>query len=555
MDLNSHALLFSRSVWSAAVRRRFHIGFMISTLFKFETENEWQKSTWSSIIETYLNPRPCFLMFADLLRSILALLLTPFFLFGEDGLQILEFQVKNELAKVGFPPSKWIIHSDKIDVLDVAIVGGGMAGMTAAFALMKEGILNIKIFDENPLNQEGLWIKYARMNELRSGKQYLGPALGIPSLTFWSWYEAQYGKESWNKLKLCPTKLWHDYLCWYRRVLNLPLESKMTLTKLKPVENFLELTFVSEGLQKIVYSRKVVLATGREGAGGHEIPKFFHHLPKRFYAHTGERIDPCFFKNKRIAVIGAGSSAFDAAAVALENGAEAVEMLVRRSSISQINKFGQFSYPGLENGFYLLPDDIRCLFFMEALKEGGIDPSKAAVERIKDFSNFHVHYDTLIQNVAENNDGVIILTNHNTLQVDYIIVGTGYTVDLSKRPELDEIRSAILLWRDRIPQDFLQQVPMLGNFPYLGPHFQFLESNPGNAPYLKDIYCFNYGAFLSHALLSGDIPGISFGATRLARGIASDFFLDETKLYVKKIRDWITPDFNSSDYLPLRGIQ
>jgi hypothetical protein len=49
----------------------------------------------------------------------------------------------------------------------------------------------------------------------------------------------------------------------------------------------------------------------------------------------------------------------------LENGAKSVDMLVRRSAISQINKFGQFSYPGLENGFYLLSDEMRCLFFAE----------------------------------------------------------------------------------------------------------------------------------------------------------------------------------------------
>lgn len=78
----------------------------------------------------------------------------------------------------------------------------------------------------------------------------------------------------------------------------------------------------------------------------------------------------------------------------MENGAESVEMIVRRSDISQINKFGQFSYPGLENGFYFLPDEIRCLFFAEVYKAGGIDPSKAAVERIKDFENLYIHYTT-----------------------------------------------------------------------------------------------------------------------------------------------------------------
>lgn len=502
---------------------------------------------------------------------LLAFLLVRFVLVGQDsppsqitattpynvnnhGLDRLEAQVKNDLLKINIPPLTWVINSncDNSDVLDVAIIGGGMAGMTASFALIKEGISNIKIFDENSQDQEGPWIKYARMNVLRSGKRYMGPALGIPSLTFWSWYEAQYGKDGWENLNVCPTKLWHDYLCWFRRVLKLPIENNMNLVKLSPSKNSLELTFNYEGHPIVVYARKVVLATGREGSGGCEIPYYLKGIAKQFYAHTGEIIDPKFFYNKRIAIIGAGSSAFDAVGVALENGAVSVEMIVRRSAISQINKFGQFSYPGLENGFYFLPDQMRCLFFTEVFKNGGIDPSKAAVERIKDFENLHIHYDTHVQHVVDNGNAAIIQTNRKTFQVDFIILATGYGIDLSKRSELDTIRHAILLWENRAPKELLEEVPMLGCFPYLGPNFEFLESEPNIAPFLKNIYCFNYGASISHALLSSDIPGISLGATRLAKGIAADFFLNESMLYFEKIRNWKTPDFNSNDYHPLK---
>lgn len=495
-----------------------------------------------------------------LFNSLLTLLLIPFILVGQDyclsqRVDALEAQVQKDLLKINAPRRPWLINPTQVEnkeVLDVAIIGGGMAGMTACFALIKEGISNIKIFDENPPDQEGPWVKYARMNCLRSGKRYMGPALGIPSLTFWSWYEAQYGKEGWDNLPICPTKLWHDYLCWYRRVLKLPIENNRTLVKLKPSNNALELTFNHEGYPIVVYARKVVLATGRDGSGELKIPYYLKGVEKRLYAHTGEVIDPHFFQSKRIAIIGAGSSAFDAAGVALENGAESVEMLVRRSAISQINKFAQFSFPGLENGFYFLPDEIRCLFFAEAFKDGAIDPSRAAVERIKDFDNLHVHYNTLVQKVIDTGNRAILQTNRRTFQVDFIILATGYGVDLSKRPELDEIRPYILLWESRAPKELLEQVPMIGNFPYLGPNFEFMASEPGRASYLKDIYCFNYGAILSHSTLSSDIPSISLGATRLAKGIAADFFLSDSLLYLEQIRKWQTPDFNTDDYPPLR---
>jgi hypothetical protein len=93
----------------------------------------------------------------------------------------------------------------------------------------------------------------------------------------------------------------------------------------------------------------------------------------------------------------------------------------------------------------------------------------------------------------------------------------------------------------------LQEFPNLGNFPYLGPHFQFLQA-ASTSPPLKNIYCFNYGAFLSHGYLTGDVIGISYGAQRLAKGIAADFFLEDASYYLEKIKMWENPDFNISDY-------
>ncbi len=467
----------------------------------------------------------------------------------EKQLNALEAQIENDLVRLNVPTFSWIIHSDSdVGVLDVAIIGGGMAGIAACFALIKEGVSNIKIFDENPENQEGPWIKYARMDVLRSGKRFLGPALGIPSLTFSSWYEACYGKERLQNLWTSPTRLWHNYLCWFRKVLKLPIENDMKLINLQPYENLLELTFNHGGRTIIVYARKVVLATGREGSGGYEIPPYLNEVPKRLYAHTAEIIDPQFFKNKRIAIIGAASSAFDAAAAALENGAQTVEMIVRRSAISAINKFGQFAYPGLENGFYLLSDEMKCSFFAQAFKAGGVAPSIFAVKRVKDFNNLHFHYNSQVQQVVEDGDALILQTNLKSLRVDFIIVATGYRINLFERAELDAIRHTILLWKDRVADEFLREVPMLGLFPYLGSHFQFMEMQPGSAPFLKNIYCFNYGASLSHGLVSGDIPGVSVGAMRLAKGIAADFFVGDSTLHLEQIRDWQTPDFNVDDY-------
>lgn len=474
------------------------------------------------------------------------ILLFPLHLFSQDAstispspqesLKTLELRLQKELQMINFPARSWLLHpadDDLEDILDVAIVGGGMSGMTVAFALIKEGITNIKIYDENAMGYEGPWVRYARMNMLRSSKACMGPALGISGLTFWSWYEAQYGEDNWKKLKSVPTKLWSNYLNWFRQVLKLPVENNMKLVKLFHSKKYLELTFNQNGQDIVIFARKVVLATGREGAGGLEIPPYMEGVSKRLYAHSAECIDPQIFVNKRIAIVGAGASSFDAAGMALEHGAHSVEMIVRRSAIPQVNKFNQFYYPGIAQGFYFLPDALHCDYFAKGF-EYGIPPPKEALERVKGYTNLHIHYRTEIEEVTENSEGITLKTNQGDISADFIILATGFGVNLAQRSELDGIRDNILLWENRVPIQLLQKMPKLGRFPYLGPHFEFQEVIPGAAPYLSNIYCFNYGGFLSHGLLSGDIALLSLGATRLVEGIVIDFFTNDCELYYEK---------------------
>ena len=67
-------------------------------------------------------------------------------------------------------------------------------------------------------------------------------------------------------------------------------------------------------------------------------------------------------------------------------------------------------------------------------------------------------------------------------------------------------------------------------------------------PYLKNLYCYNYGATLSHGLLSSDIPAISIGATRLAQGIAADFFIQDSDWYLEYLKNYQIKDFEQEEY-------
>ena len=101
--------------------------------------------------------------------------------------------------------------------LDVLIVGAGQSGLAIAFALMRAQVDNILVIDRAEYGREGPWLTYARMRTLRSPKDYTGPDLDVPSLTYQAWHEARFGADSWNALELIPRELWAEYLLWMRR--------------------------------------------------------------------------------------------------------------------------------------------------------------------------------------------------------------------------------------------------------------------------------------------------------------------------------------------------
>ena len=137
------------------------------------------------------------------------------------SLDDLEQLLKRDFELLNLPPVNWVVPrapGDHGAVLDVAIIGAGMAGLAAGFALVKLGIRHIRLFDAAPPGLEGPWGTYARMETLRSPKQLTGPALGFANLTFRAWFEAQFGATAWADLDKIPRLQWLDYLRWYRRM-------------------------------------------------------------------------------------------------------------------------------------------------------------------------------------------------------------------------------------------------------------------------------------------------------------------------------------------------
>lgn len=469
------------------------------------------------------------------------------------GLAALSRQVRRDLDLLCRPPANWVpetrVGGEKVH--DVVVIGGGMCGLVAAFALQSGGVRNIRIFDRNPAGREGPWLTYARMETLRSPKQLTGPAFGIPSLTFRAWFTAQFGEAAWEALDKIPRPMWAEYLSWYREVLQIPVENGTEVTRIAPEGELLRVELGGPGAREAsVLARKVVMATGRDGLGHPNIPDFVEGLPRTRWAHSSDEIDFSALKGKRVVVVGIGASAVDNAAEALEAGAREVRHLIRRKEMPTINKMMGIGSFGFIAGFPRLPDEWRWRFMHYSFVTQTPAP-RGSTLRVSRHANAYFHFGKGIRQITHDGRELEILTTDGSrLTTDFVILGTGFTVEPLARTELGGYADHILLWRDRYDPPADLQHAELAKFPYLNPDFSFQEREPGSAPWLKNIYCFNYGATASLGKVSGDIPGISEGAAWLARDIAATLYSEDVATHFQAMVDYQKPELLGDEWQP-----
>jgi cation diffusion facilitator CzcD-associated flavoprotein CzcO len=466
------------------------------------------------------------------------------------GLAALEERLRQDLAWLELPAKPWVPRRmvDGEGVIDVVIVGAGMAGLVASATLKRLGVDNHLVLDRAPAGQEGPWVTFARMRTLRSPKELTGPAMGMPALTFRAFYEAQYGVAAWQALDRAPRTMWMDYLIWYRKVLGLPVRNEVSVERVGARSDELFVLDVCEANRsRQILARHVVLATGRDGLGGSYVPPLVNGLDRRFWAHSADMIDFAALRGKRVAVVGAGASALDNAAVALEAGAARLDLFIRRPDIPRINKFTGIGSQGVVHGFAGLSDDWKWRFLDYTLK-AQTPPPRHSVLRVSAYPHAHFHLGSPINELIADGNHLVITTPKGRYEADFIIFGTGFKVDFALRPELAEFVPHIRLWRDRFAAPAGMDNPELENSPDLGDSFEFLEKVPGACPMLSRLHCFSYPATLSHGKLSGDIPAISEGADRLARGIVRRLFVDDREAHFANLKAFATSELIGDEW-------
>lgn len=471
----------------------------------------------------------------------------------QQRLAALNARVRQDLSYLNYPPANWskpVTTAAGEDVSDVVVIGGGMCGLVAWHALTRAGIANLRIVDRAPKGFEGPWVTYARMETLRSPKILLGPALGVASLSFRAWFTALQGEAEWEELFRIPRPMWMDYLRWYRDVMDIPIENDTHVTRVVPrADGLLELE-IAGGAKPPIITRKLVMATGRDGLGEPTIPDFVKTMERHTsWAHSADEIDFDRLKGKRVVVIGVGASAVDNAAEALEQGAGEVRLLARRKEMPTVNKLMGIGSYGVTAGFAEISPEWRWRLMDYAAKQQTPAPHNSTL-RVSQHSNAYFHFDCGIRSMREEGGEVVITTtNGRIFRTDFVILGTGFSIDPLSRSELAPYQDQIACWDDRYAPPPGEENPGLGRFPWLNGDFSFTEKEPGTAPWLKDIHCFNYGASVSVGKVSGDIPAISEGALWLARGVAASLFIRDVDYHWEALIAYEKPELDGTEWV------
>ena len=448
------------------------------------------------------------------------------------GLDSLRARIGRDLETLAYPTPAWVAPVTAPDgtvALDCAVIGAGQYGLTVAAGLRRERVGRLGLFDAADTGREGPWVTFARMAMLRTPKTLTGPDLGLPSLSFRAWWEAQHGAEGWEALFRIPRTAWMDYLNFYRATLDLPVANGWRLASLEPASGgaLLRLGFDTDAGPRIVFARTCVLATGAAGSGGFSIPDWMAQaVPPGRVHHANHDFDPAILRGLRIGILGAGASAFDVAVAALRAGARSADLCFRRPALPLTNPRRWMENAGYLAHYVDLPD-ARKWATMHRLLTIGQGPPKPTYDAALETPGFALHPGTPWDSLRWTGQEIVVESGARRFAFDAVIAATGMRVDMAERPEMAAIAAAAALWSDRFAPPPDQANASLARFPYLDRLGAFTEREAGAAPWLSRVLTITRGATLSLGPVAASNSGMKYTAPRLVEGVKRRLFLDQ----------------------------
>ena len=211
------------------------------------------------------------------------------------------------------------------------IIGGGMCGLVAWFALQHGGIAQRPHPRPQPRGPRRPVADLCADGDaaLAQAAHRARPSATARS-TFQAWYRAQFGAAAWEALDKIPRPMWMDYLRWYRKVLDIPVENGVSRRPRRAGGRPAAAATVRRRTEASILTRKLSWPPAAT-APATEHPRLRRRPAAQLWAHSSDDIDFARPEGRRVAVIGVGASAVDNAAEALEAGAAEVRHLIRRT--------------------------------------------------------------------------------------------------------------------------------------------------------------------------------------------------------------------------------
>jgi FAD-dependent urate hydroxylase len=324
--------------------------------------------------------------------------------------------------------------------LEVAVVGAGPHGLSAATHL-RRARCEAHVFGA-PMS---FWKTMPEGMKLRSNLSATSMVETTGPLSLTGYAEAT-GRQIEQPV---PLSDFIEYGSWVQRMAVPDLDER-TVTRLERAGDGFSLE-LDDGER--VKARRVVVACGI--APFERVPAGFDHLPAERISHTAHHRDLSRFAGQRVAVIGGGQSAFECAVLMHERGAARVEVLVRRARVVWLRGHGVKKRIGRLGPIVYAPTDVGPLWYSRLVERPDVlfrRFPRAAQNRIaaRSIRPACSHFVRVRLDPIGISTGVAVVTaeaagdalalrlsDGSTREVDHVMFGTGYKVDVARYPFLD----------------------------------------------------------------------------------------------------------------------
>jgi FAD-dependent urate hydroxylase len=391
-------------------------------------------------------------------------------------------------------------QSRSVALYDVVVVGAGPYGLTAAAHLKGKG-LNVAVFGKTM----ELWLHHMPLGmNLRS--HWWATNLSDPEKKYS--FERFFQLKGYKKVHPLPAAIFIEYALWFQQHA-VPEVDETYVSSIARENGYFVLT-LEDG--RVVKATAVVMAIGLYYYAN--CPVEYENFPQTLVSHSFEHGgDFGRFQGKRVLVVGGGQSAVENSALLHEGGAT-VHLVSRRSInwlepdrseerswIEKLRAPNAGIAPGWRNWileyfpyvFYRFSQVRKDRYLRNNYNAAASDWLLARVP-----GKVHVHENQKIEKLEQEGNHVnVTLSNGEMIQVDHVMLCTGYQVNINRLTMLDASLRA--------------QIQSDNHIPWLSPWFE--SSVPG-------LYFVGLSSMRSFGPLFRFVVGAKAAGTRVAAGVA-----------------------------------